>query len=92
MPIPRIKLTRRSRFKLAILVVKGGILQNQAELRRKSRSMNTKTSRKHAAIRSTNCDDALLKSGSAVRSTVKLANMKPVISATALMTLDKCAR
>jgi hypothetical protein len=36
---------------------------------------------KECGIKNTNCDVRLLKSRTAVRSTVKLANMKPVTSA-----------
>lgn len=89
MPMPNIKAKYKSRLKLAILFVAGGILQYKIAKLVEFRSKNMKTSRKNAAMKSTNWDDALLKSGSAVRSTVKLANMKPLISAMKLVVFDK---
>jgi hypothetical protein len=91
MPMPNIKAKYRSRLKLAILFVTGGILQCLIAKLEAFRSKNTKTSKKNAAIKSTSWDDALLKSGSAVRSTVKLANIKPLISAKMLVVFDKTA-
>jgi len=91
MPIPIIKAKSKSALKVAILFVTGGILQYNIGKLTAFRSKNTKTSKKNAAIKSTNCDDTLLKSGSAVRSTVKLANMKPLTSAKTLIVFDTTA-